>query len=78
MNFTNRIQRDPKIMMGKPCVKGTRLTVQLILERLAHHPKEELLKCFPELTPDDIQAALLFAADEVGSKMVLESLEKTA
>ena len=74
MNFANRILRDPNIMMGKRCVKGTRLTVQLILERLAYHPKEELLACYPDLTADDIQAAILFAASEVGSKMVMEEV----
>lgn len=78
MNFANRIQRDPKIMMGKPCVKGTRLTVQLILERLAYHPMDELIRCYPELKLEDIQAAVLFAAAEVGSKMVIEPSDKVA
>jgi uncharacterized protein (DUF433 family) len=57
-----RIVRDPKIMMGKPCVKGTRLTIELILERLAYHPFDELLESYPELTLEDVKAALLYAA----------------
>ncbi|MEI6233236.1 MAG: DUF433 domain-containing protein [Planctomycetota bacterium] len=66
MDDLDRIRRNPKTMMGKPCIRGTRLTVQLILERLAYHPKEELMICYPELTEDDIRAALLFAATKVG------------
>ena len=71
MTPANRIERNPMVMMGKPCVKGTRITVQLILERLAHHPKEELMQCYPELKPVDIQAALLYAANEMGSTMAI-------
>ena len=74
-NGAARISRDPRIMMGKPCIKGTRLTVELILDRLAYHPREDLLESYPDLTPEDIQAALLYAAKEVGGRTVLETIE---
>lgn len=55
---------DPEIMMGKPTIKGTRLTVELILEQLASGLTiEELLDAYPRLTLEGIRAALAYAAD---------------
>ncbi|HEY7125061.1 MAG TPA: DUF433 domain-containing protein [Ktedonobacterales bacterium] len=55
---------DPEIMVGKPTIKGTRLTVELILEQLgAGHTNEELLEDYPRLTLEGIHAALFYAAD---------------
>ena len=57
-----RIERDPEIMNGKPVIKGTRMPVAIILERLAFgHPIEEMLDDYPFLTADDIYAALQYA-----------------
>lgn len=57
------IVSDPRIMMGKPVVAGTRITVELILEKLAAgETVEELLDAHPRLTREAIQAALAFAA----------------
>lgn len=57
------IQSDPAIMMGKPVIAGTRITVELILERLAAGESEEqLLDSFPRLTSEHIRAAMDFAA----------------
>ena len=59
-----RISIDPAIMVGKPCIQGTRITVELILEKLAAGMTyEEILKDHPRLTRDDILAALRFAHD---------------
>lgn len=59
----NRILSDPKIMRGVPCVKGTRVTVSSILGMLAKgHSREQVLKAFPELKPEDLDAALAYAA----------------
>ncbi|MBI2489599.1 MAG: DUF433 domain-containing protein [Planctomycetes bacterium] len=67
----NRIETNPKIMFGKPVVKGTRLTVEIILEKLAYgETEDEVLKEYPFLKKDDIKAALLYAAKTV-------SLEET-
>jgi uncharacterized protein (DUF433 family) len=73
-----RIVRDPRVMMGKPCIRGTRLTVELILERLARHPVEDLLESYPELTTKDVQAALLYAANEMGARTTLETVAADA
>jgi len=57
------IVSDPKVMMGKPVVAGTRITVELILEKLAAgETVEQLLDEHPRLSPEAIRAALAFAA----------------
>jgi uncharacterized protein (DUF433 family) len=57
------IQSDPKIMMGKPVVAGTRITVELILEKLAAgETVEQILQAHPRLTREAILAAIKFAA----------------
>jgi uncharacterized protein (DUF433 family) len=54
---------DPNVMMGKPVVAGTRITVELILEKLsAGETVEQILEAHPRLTREAIQAALVFAA----------------
>jgi uncharacterized protein (DUF433 family) len=59
-----RISIDPAVMMGKPCIKGTRITVELILRKLgAGRSFADLLEAYPNLTEDDLRAALAFAAD---------------
>jgi uncharacterized protein (DUF433 family) len=59
-----RIEINPKIMLGKPVIHGTRITVELILRKFAEGAtKEQLLEGYPHLTEAGIQAALLYAAD---------------
>lgn len=63
MNFEARINIDPAIRGGKPCIRGTRITVYDILEYLAGGMTEEqILEDFPGLTRDDLRAVLQFAA----------------
>ncbi len=63
MNFEDYISITPEIRSGKPCIKGTRITVYDLLEYLAGGMTEaELLADFPSLRPVDIRAALAFAA----------------
>lgn len=58
------IESDPKVMMGKPVIAGTRITVELILEKLAAgETPEQILESHLRLTREAIQAALAFAAD---------------
>jgi len=65
-----RITLNPKVMVGKPVIKGTRLTVEYVLNLLAHGATIiEILQEYNGLTSEDIQACLLFAT---------RSLEKTA
>jgi uncharacterized protein (DUF433 family) len=63
VSFEDRITIDPEVRSGKPCIKGTRITVYDILEYLAGGMTEdEILKDFPSLKREDIRAALAFAA----------------
>ncbi len=63
MSFEDHITINPEIRSGKPCIKGTRITVYDILEYLAGGMSEdEILSDFPSLTREDIRAALEFAA----------------
>lgn len=63
-----RITLNPKVMVGKPVIKGTRLTVEYILNLLAHGATtEEILEEYEGLTPDDIQACFLFATKSLGN-----------
>ncbi|MEA2927894.1 MAG: hypothetical protein QOG38_322 [Hyphomicrobiales bacterium] len=67
-----RISTDPAVMMGKPCIKGTRITVEHILRKLgAGRSFAEVLEAHPQLTADDVQAALAFAADYMQHETVL-------
>ena len=64
MNDQVRITIDPKIRFGKPCVRGTRITVGDVLSYLASGMREdEILSDFPQLTREDILACLSFAAE---------------
>ena len=64
MTITDRIEINPKIMLGKPVIRGTRLTVELILRKLSEGATEqELIQAYPHLTRADIQAAVRYAAD---------------
>ena len=67
-----RIAADPGVMMGKPCIKGTRITVELILRELgAGRSFADILDAYPQLTEDDVRAALAFAADYLQHETVL-------
>jgi uncharacterized protein (DUF433 family) len=63
MGWEDRITVSPAVRSGKPCIKGTRITVYDVLEYLAGGMTEDkILGDFPDLTRDDIRAALAFAA----------------
>ena len=65
------IVSDPEVVMGKPVVAGTRITVELILEKLAAGETiEQLLEAHPRLTREAIQAALAFAAQALRADVV--------
>ena len=64
MDYQGRIVIDPEIRFGKPCVRGTRITVGDVLSYLASGMREDqILADFPQLTREDIRACLAFAAD---------------
>lgn len=73
------IQSDPKIMMGKPVIAGTRITVELVLEKLAAgETVEQLLEAHPRLTREGVLAALEFAAHALKADVVYPVPEKAA
>ncbi|MFH1476927.1 MAG: DUF433 domain-containing protein [Verrucomicrobiota bacterium] len=64
MNYAKIITIEPGKRSGKPCIRGMRITVADVLEYLASGMTEaQILRDFPELTPDDIHACLAFAAE---------------
>jgi len=66
MTATDRIEIDPKVMQGKPVIRGTRIPVELLLRKLAEGATEaDLLDAYPRLTREDLQAAIGYAADVV-------------
>ena len=67
-----RIALDPKLLVGKPVIKGTRLAVEFILGLLAHGATvEEILEEYEGLTPEDIRACLLFASRSLESTVFI-------
>jgi uncharacterized protein (DUF433 family) len=71
-HLLERITTDPKIMVGKPVIRGTRLTVEYILHLLAHGATEvEILEEYAGLTREDIRACLLFAAQALESTLFM-------
>jgi uncharacterized protein (DUF433 family) len=71
-DLLKRITTDPSICFGKPCIRGTRIWVSLIVENLADGVAEsELLAAFPQLTRDDIRAALAYAAEITRERVIL-------
>lgn len=64
--LTKRIEINPKIMLGKPVIKGTRIPVEIILRKLSQNiSTQQIFKDYPKLTKKDIQAALEYAADSI-------------
>jgi len=59
----NRISVDPRVMAGKPVIRGTRIPVEIIVRMLAQGiPESDILREYPRLQPEDIRAALAYAA----------------
>ena len=66
MPISDRIEINPKIMIGKPVIRGTRIPVELILRKLSEKATEaDLLQAYPQIVSEDIQAAIRFAADTI-------------
>jgi uncharacterized protein (DUF433 family) len=73
------ITSDPAIMMGKPVIAGTRITVELVLEKLAAgETVEQILDAHPRLTREAIQAALAFAAEALRADVIYPIAEAVA
>jgi uncharacterized protein (DUF433 family) len=67
--YQDRITKDPKIMAGKPVVKGTRIPAERVVAHLANNPDlADLFAAYPELTVEDVKACLKFAHDAIEGK----------
>jgi len=74
MNYRDYIVSNYRVMLGKPVIKGTRLTVELILRKLGEGATtDDLLLMYPNLTKESIQAALQYAAELIANEESLES-----
>ena len=66
-----QIEIDPNVMMGKPVIRGTRITVELILRKLGEGATEtDLIDAYPRLTRENIQAAMRYAADTLAHEEI--------
>jgi uncharacterized protein (DUF433 family) len=75
MNLNERITIDEGICNGKPTIRGKRITVQTILEFLsAGESREEILRQYPSLEPEDIDACLAFAASLMQNRYLIKPL----
>ncbi len=63
MNWRERIELNPKVLVGKPVIKGTRISVELVLDMIAADVSEsEILDNYPDLTHEDVRACVAYAA----------------
>jgi len=69
----DRIEINPEIMLGKPVVKGTRLPIEIIVEKMAYgNTYQEILSQYPFLEKDDIKAALIYAAKSLKNEEIFQ------
>lgn len=71
MNWRDRITLDPKILVGKPIIKGTRISVEFVVDLLGRGwTTEQVLREYDHLKPEDVQACLAYASDILKSERV--------
>ena len=68
--WRQRIVCDPQLHHGEPCIRGTRVSVSVLVGSLADMSVEELLREYPQLAREDVQAALLYAAEAAHNTLV--------
>lgn len=67
-----RISTDPKVMVGKPCIKGTRIPVDHVLRKLGPRLNvDNVLEAYPHLTIEDVEAAVAYAADHLAGEEII-------
>ncbi|MFL6194421.1 MAG: DUF433 domain-containing protein [Thermoanaerobaculia bacterium] len=73
MDF-DRITADPEILGGKPCVRGTRISVDFLLEVIAQGAsRADILRAYPHLTPEDVEQAVRYAARFLENEVVISA-----
>jgi uncharacterized protein (DUF433 family) len=71
-DYRERVHADPAILNGKPVIRGTRISVELILQRLSEGVNvADVIEAWPNLTTDDVQAALAYSADVIAHEEML-------
>ena len=72
MDYRNYIESNPSVMLGKPVIKGTRLTVEIILQKLSEGATvDQLIAAYPALKPEDISAVLAYASDVISNETII-------
>ena len=72
LNWREYIESNPKVLFGKPVIKGTRISVDLILEKLSKGESfDQLLKAYPHINQNSIFACLSFAAEAIKNEIVI-------
>jgi len=77
MKWQDHVTIDPEICRGRPCIKGTRVMVSVVLANLAEGEPHDAIMRYYHLTAEDIQAAILFAADMADDQFLLMPQETT-
>lgn len=72
MDYTAYIESNPDVMLGKPVIKGSRITVELIIQKLSQGAThQELLEAYPSLMPEEILAALAYASEVISNETII-------
>lgn len=72
MNYKDRITSDHQVMLGKPVIRGTRITVELILRKMSEGATtNDLLTMYPNLQQEDVMAALMYASEVLANEEVI-------
>ncbi len=72
MDYTAYIESNPDVMLGKPVIKGSRITVELIIQKLSQGAtRQELLEAYPSLMPEGILAALAYASEVISNETII-------
>lgn len=72
MEYRNYIVSEPDVLLGKPVIRGTRISVELILQKLAEGATtEQLLEAYPVLKQEDILAVLAYASDVISNETII-------
>jgi uncharacterized protein (DUF433 family) len=75
MNTTTYIDLNPAIMLGKPVIRGTRITVELVLRKIAEGATEaDLLRAYPQLSSESLRAAVAYAAETIAHEESIAAL----
>ncbi len=74
MSYQTYIERNQEVMLGKPIIKGTRITVEIVMRKLAGgHTIQQLLQAYPQLNEEQIKAVFEYVADVIANDELLEA-----